>query len=375
VFALAAFAFGALSTCPAQDEPSYHLPPAERTSVQDALDRAAKWLIAQQRPSGAFGSPATGGSRVPELPLTAMALWALAGAAEDDRHDAVCSAAARALLSKQQADGGIYEPRAGLVRYTAAVASRALRAWRDTLLARGDPEAAARRLKADFGERHEASLQRLSLFVYRNRDLESYEEARARTPPGETAAAVEKLRAREDLPANVRRAVDFLRRSSRDPTDRKIRWRPPQIGGGDAAVSYDQLLRYVGESTRRDNPTVSRAYWAIRTHYTVRENPDLTQRYAPSSGYLHRDAGLYYYYLTLARTLSAMGRPRLETVAGRSHDWARELSERLRGLQRPDGTWRNDNARWWEDDPALTTCYAIISLSLCRDLRTKVPRR
>jgi squalene-hopene/tetraprenyl-beta-curcumene cyclase len=42
---------------------------------------------------------------------------------------------------------------------------------------------------------------------------------------------------------------------------------------------------------------------------------------------------------------------------------------KLINLQKGDGSWANENGRWWEKDPALVTSYAVISLEIiCRGL-------
>jgi hypothetical protein len=47
--------------------------------------------------------------------------------------------------------------------------------------------------------------------------------------------------------------------------------------------------------------------------------------------------------------------------------WRRALIEKLVSLQRIDpktglGYWQNDNNRWWENDPNLSTCYTLLAL-------------
>ena len=42
----------------------------------------------------------------------------------------------------------------------------------------------------------------------------------------------------------------------------------------------------------------------------------------------------------------------------------RELAEKLIALQKPDGSWVNDNKRWWETDSNLVTAYTVLSLEL-----------
>ena len=71
--------------------------------------------------------------------------------------------------------------------------------------------------------------------------------------------------------------------------------------------------------------------------------------------------GLYYFYDIMARALAASG---VDEVGG--HNWKRELSERLLKLQKPDGSWVNDNNRFWEADPVLCTSFAMLVLEICR---------
>jgi len=45
-------------------------------------------------------------------------------------------------------------------------------------------------------------------------------------------------------------------------------------------------------------------------------------------------------------------------------NWRREAAHKLLNLQARDGSWANDNARWWEKDPALVTAYSLIALEM-----------
>jgi squalene-hopene/tetraprenyl-beta-curcumene cyclase len=49
---------------------------------------------------------------------------------------------------------------------------------------------------------------------------------------------------------------------------------------------------------------------------------------------------------------------------GQRLNWRKELALRLLNLQQRDGSWVNDNGRWWERDPALVTSYAVLALEL-----------
>ena len=87
----------------------------------------------------------------------------------------------------------------------------------------------------------------------------------------------------------------------------------------------------------------------MQKYWTVDENPGMGRQ------------GLYYFYDIMARALSAANVDRVG-----DHDWKKELSAKILSLQKPDGSWSNDNNRFWEADPVLCTSFAMIVLELCR---------
>jgi len=104
--------------------------------------------------------------------------------------------------------------------------------------------------------------------------------------------------------------------------------------------------------TPKDRRVKAAIQW-IRRFYTVSENPGLGQQ------------GLYYYYHTFAKALSALKIDRLVDSNGKQHDWRKELAEKLAALQTSSGAWVNKSARWYEGDPNLATAYALMALSYC----------
>jgi squalene-hopene/tetraprenyl-beta-curcumene cyclase len=76
------------------------------------------------------------------------------------------------------------------------------------------------------------------------------------------------------------------------------------------------------------------------------------------------EQGLYYCYHTMAKALSAYGAKTLKLENGKEVDWRKELALKLMNLQKPEGFWVNENARWWEKDPVLVTAYATITLEM-----------
>jgi squalene-hopene/tetraprenyl-beta-curcumene cyclase len=76
--------------------------------------------------------------------------------------------------------------------------------------------------------------------------------------------------------------------------------------------------------------------------------------------------GLYYYYHTMAKTLSLYGEPIITDRRGVEHRWAKELGDHLVSLQKKDGFWQNKSDRWWEKIRALDTAYALVALAECQ---------
>jgi squalene-hopene/tetraprenyl-beta-curcumene cyclase len=77
--------------------------------------------------------------------------------------------------------------------------------------------------------------------------------------------------------------------------------------------------------------------------------------------------GLYYYYVTFARALAALGEDRIGLVKGEGmeterRDWRTDLVAKLATLQNEDGSFRSVDDRWMENDPVLITAYALIAL-------------
>ncbi|RMF74172.1 MAG: hypothetical protein D6744_14780 [Planctomycetota bacterium] len=111
-------------------------------------------------------------------------------------------------------------------------------------------------------------------------------------------------------------------------------------------------MLYVGLT--RDDPRVKAAVDWIGRHWTLDYNPNMPAQQSRQ--------GLYYYYHVFARALDALGEDRITDALGREHDWRAELVEKLHELQQADGSWVNDEDRWMEGVPALTTAYSLLAL-------------
>ncbi|HYV26193.1 MAG TPA: cycloartenol synthase, partial [Candidatus Eisenbacteria bacterium] len=64
--------------------------------------------------------------------------------------------------------------------------------------------------------------------------------------------------------------------------------------------------------------------------------------------------------------LSLYGADDLDLAGGRKIDWRKQLATRLLNVQQKDGSWANENGRWWERDAALVTAYGVLTLELIR---------
>jgi len=117
------------------------------------------------------------------------------------------------------------------------------------------------------------------------------------------------------------------------------------------SISYAGLLSYIYADLGTDDPRVQAVLNWLRDNYTLEENPGMGPQ------------GLFYYYHTMAKALSKAGLDTLRLQDGKVVPWRRELAQRLINLQKPDGSWLNDeHGRWWEKDPVLVTSYSVLAL-------------
>ena len=116
------------------------------------------------------------------------------------------------------------------------------------------------------------------------------------------------------------------------------------------SISYAGLLSFIYADLKKEDPRVKGVLEWLSIHYTLDENPGMGQQ------------GLYYYLHLLAKGLTAAGVDEVPLATGKSAPWRRDLALRLMSLQTRDGSWANANPRWWEKDPVLVSCYAMLAL-------------
>ncbi len=345
-----------------------------KLEMERAIQRGNEFLKSKQTEEGYWGDPKT----------PALSALPLAAAMRDpgrDRQAALPPHLEKGfdwLISKQKDDGGIYGK--GLASYNTASAIMAL-------LARGREADEPTILKAraflvnqqtDWGLKGEAdnkydggtgyggtyahsdlSNTYLALeALYHSRHL-AEDNKHGRQPELDWEAALQfvsrcqNLEATNDQewasdnPADKGGFVYF-------PGDSKAGER--DLGNGRTALrsygsmSYAGLLSLVFADLDQDDPRVSAVLDWLGDNYTLEENPGLGAQ------------GLYYYFHTMAKSLVAAQVDKLELPGGKTVDWRRELATLLVSTQNPDGSWINDNSRWWENDAILVTSYVVMAL-------------
>ncbi len=117
-------------------------------------------------------------------------------------------------------------------------------------------------------------------------------------------------------------------------------------------MTYAGMKSFIHAGLDRQDERVRAAYDWLRGNYTVEENPELGRQ------------GLFYYYHTMAKALTIYGDSLLIDTTGETHNWRRDLTGKLIEIQQSDGSWVNDNGRWWENNPDLVTAYSVLALEV-----------
>jgi len=348
-----------------------------RHEIQRSIDRGLLWLQTHQNTNGHW-------STADQPAITALALMAFQGdpsARYGSARPAWLSRGYEFILSCAQPDGGIHQT--NLPNYNTSLCLLAL-------LAANQPEheAVIRKarqflvgLQSDFdekgkldtpfdggigyGSKYEHSdmgntLQALEALYYSRRLVEDKSLADARDL--NWAAAIHFLQNCQNLPGH-----NPQKWASDDPQNKGgFVYYPGHSMAGTVtnaatgrvalrsygSISYGGLLSYIYAQLKRDDPRVVAVFEWLRQNYTLEENPALGAQ------------GLYYYFHTMTKALTLYGVDELELKNGQKIHWRKELGSKLINLQRPDGSWLNDNGRWWEKEPALVTAYAVLSLEM-----------
>ena len=335
-------------------------------SYQRTVDKGIQFLVSGQAEDGSYG-------RVAPVGVTALVATALLRNGKTVS-DPTVAKALKYLADNVRSDGSICGERSMIPNYETCLAISALNA-------------------ANKDGRYNDILKKAESYV-RDVQLESEDGKtqadltyggsgygkKSRPDLSNTAFLIDALhdlgRGADD--EAVQRAIIFVSRcqnlpsqynsapfAAKDP-DGGFYYTVDEGGASAAGKSPDGALRSYGTMTyaglksllfagvNKDDLRVKAAIKWLQKNYSVDENMPLGK------------SGLFYYYHTLAKCLDAMGDPIFVDEKGAKHDWRKEIAEELASKQAENGSWINQNTRWFEGDANLVTAYSLIVLSYCR---------
>jgi len=339
---------------------------AAAVSIEAAITNGVGFLLGSQSADGHWSDP--------QMPaLTALPLWAIVGCSkvqgvrERIAGGDALKRAAEYVLKTQRPDGGFYVPKpgrggSGLGNYNTSVCLSALydygQAPRQALL-NARSYIASSQLEGDDTMAGGFGYDKVSRRRYADLSNTSY----AMSAMAKTASLEEFRTDGRRVDIDWDRALAFVsnlvEREGPNAGGAAYNERTPQAGTATNAqgrvhlraygsMTYAAVLSMCSARLDRGDPRVRQSLKYLAGNWTVDENPGMGSQ------------GLYYFYDIMARALSAA---QVDEVGG--HRWKAELSAKVMGLQRHDGSWANANNRFWEADPVLCTSFALIVLGLC----------
>ncbi|MDA1137945.1 MAG: terpene cyclase/mutase family protein [Planctomycetota bacterium] len=130
-----------------------------------------------------------------------------------------------------------------------------------------------------------------------------------------------------------------------------------------ASITAAGLKTLIQLGVKKEDIRVQRAKAWLSSNYSLEKNTGLDTPGESSKG----SQGLYYFYWTFAKAMSALGDQTLKLKEGTEINWAEQLAGKLKSLQREDGSWLNEQDRWQEGDPNLVTSYCLVALYHCKE--------
>ncbi|MFN0126931.1 MAG: prenyltransferase/squalene oxidase repeat-containing protein [Verrucomicrobiales bacterium] len=361
------------------------IPPAAaqaRTQNQESLKQEAAMAIRRgvgflekaQAPNGAMGDP--------EQPaITALAVLAILGDPGRDP-DSLPPSAKKGfdfIASTAQPDGGLYVK--GLANYNTSICLTALMAH-----PQGDLRPLARRARAfvaglqqDNGEKDEADHTHDGGIGYggssQYSDLSNTHFALEALYYAQTLDA-EQPPSENEPKLNYEAAIAFVSRCQNLKAHNSSAWvseDPANKGGfvyepgvskageqdlGDGrkalrssgSISYAGLLSLIYAKLSPDDDRVKAVLAWLQDNFSATENPGLGGQ------------GLYYYYHSMAKALTALNLGQLQKSDGTQIDWRQKIGNQILNAQDPSGSWTNPAARWRESDTAYATALATLTL-------------
>jgi squalene-hopene/tetraprenyl-beta-curcumene cyclase len=338
-----------------------------------AMQRGFDWLQAQQKANGSWSD-----ENYPAL--TALGLWAFANG-DSPARTAVCARAAAFIAGFVQEDGGIYKKpsfwrRGGLSVYNTAICMTALHAYdrqryasvilkARTFIATNQFQGASAGSNAGgfgydrpgAGMRSRADLSNTGWALMAMRATQGLEDQRASSEKhadvdwAAAASFASKLQNQDATDTAHYGGFGYNSVNERGSPANNRSGATKLVDYG--SMTYAGLESMLYAQVSADDPRVRSAIaWAAR-HWSVTENPGQGSK------------GLYYYYTIMAKALALAGSDNLPAGSGRAIAWRNDLATQLLKTQQADGSWRNEDNTFWENDPALVTSYVLLALEKC----------
>lgn len=337
------------------------------SAIDASLKKGAHFLLSRQASDGHWSD-----AQMPAL--TALPLWALsgvngrAGGESAVKMNDARKRAAQFVLATQRADGGFYVPKpgrggSGLGNYNTSVCLSALfesKLAPNASLLKAREYIASSQLTGDDTMAGGFGYDKVSRRRYADLSNTSYAlDAMSRTSSLEEFRTSGK-RVDLDWDKAIQFVENLMKKEGPDAGGAAYNERTPQAGTSTnnqgkvhlrayGSMTYAAVLSMCSAKLEKGDPRVRQSLEYMTKNWSVDENPGMGNQ------------GLYYFYDIMARALAAAG---VDQVGG--HDWKKELSAKLISLQKPDGSWFNDNNRFWEADPVLCTAFAMLTLELCK---------
>lgn len=356
---------------------------ALKSEMKSSIDRGIRFLRQQQAENGRWQIQGHDDPGTTALALTAMFLSPRAYTLDDGPF---VRRPMEYLLSLVKENGGIYER--GIANYVTCVSLMALEASGETQYAPVIEK--ARKflitLQSDEGEGYRPSDKFYGGAGYGGDE---------RPDLSNMSFWLEGVRGgvSEESDA-VKKALVFLNRCQNHSETNKEVWKDPRtnreyVSGNDGGSAYYPGNSPAGYDEIEGGKLVPRSYgsmtYALLKCYLFAGLDPEDERVQAALGWisknfgfehnpgfdLEKDAtaghqGLYYYYYTAAKALDLLGKETIVDGDGVPRQWRQELARKLLSLQREDGSWINEvNERWWEGEPLIATCYALLALEIC----------
>lgn len=351
--------------------------PPTAAEVDALIDQAQNYILSQAQPNGTFMQ----GQKF-LLGVTGLAAEALASAPKAvPASDPRLAKAIAFVNGFRQPDGGVYDPSEGLGNYNTSIA---LMLW--TASGTGEPAAIAAAQNYIFGLQNQDPKNPSKGGMGYGSKGPGWEDL------SNTSWAIAALRG-SGVPSSdprMQEALKFLERCQDLSSVNKLPWardsggavyspdeskadgswnreapkpgdKPPKLEpyGG---MTYALISSYIVLDLKPEDPRVAAALGWVKANWTFDKNPGMVNSEKKPTA---DQQGLFYYYRVAAKTFEKMHAGQMELKDGRKVDWRRDLFDAISKRARIEGDkaqWSNNQDRWAEGLPVLTTSYVLRSL-------------